>query len=221
MRIDREEFKNRFLIFKRTAMIVVVFLILLLITSIIKGVYSSNIKKMTNQIASFENEIIAANKIVVTDTVFTNIGNVKYDAERCDEDDKLVFKLLKPILSYNDADTYNAALLKFKDSVSTPGINRVFTTIDYKDEDYKTEDEFAGKSRDRYTSLPSSFQSSVVGITDDQYDYVAVVKVTTTEPSGSYSLTKNKTIILTYSVDKNGIIYDSFDAMLSSQLAGL
>lgn len=217
MRMDRDEFKKRFQTFKPTAMLVFVCILLFIITAIIRGFLNGNIKSITEQNAVFENEIIAAKKLTVTDVVFTNIDNVKYDTDRSDEDDKNVFKLFKPILSYTNADDYNAALVKFRDTVSCSSLNEVFDIITYKEADYKSEDEFAGQSRDRYSSLPSSFTSTVVGVHDDRYDYIAVMKASVTHPDhGKYDATDAVTVLITYSTDENGIIYDSFDAMKCS-----
>jgi hypothetical protein len=198
--------------FLKSIIAIALAIFLLIIMIIVNVSIKHQIDANTATISELKAKINIAEANYVQEDIYTNIDNVHYDTKRCKDDDAKIFATLKPMLAYDNADSYNVdrqAIVKDTDSTA---LSTLFPKINYSEaNEYGKESDYRGKVADMYTSDPKNFKSYLINISGDVYTYTSVITV---ELSDRTRGKHTDCIVLTYSTKASGEVdYSTMDGM--------
>lgn len=213
LRQEQKDYIRRSLPRFLKSIIAIVLAIFVLIIMIVANAFiKKQLDTNTATISELKAKISIADENYVREDIYTNVDNVHYDTKRCKNDDSTIFATLKPILSYDNADSYNVdrqAIVKDTDSTA---LSTLFPKINYSEIDqYDDENAYKGKVVDMYTSEPKNFKSYLINISGDVYTYTSIITV---EVSDKTRGKHTDCIVLTYSTNASGEVdYSTMDGM--------
>ena len=190
--------------------------VLVVVVSIVMGIANSSMRGTLHDNEIAIGEVVAkvnlAKQNYIQEDIPTNTDNVFYDTQRCKDDDAKLFAELKPILSYDNADSYNIDRQNLVKATDSTALSTLFPKLDYTEiVDYRNEENYKGKIVEMYKSEPKNFKSYLTGISGDIYTYTAIITVSLSEPNNSGH---TDCVVITYSTKSAGEVdYSTLDGM--------
>lgn len=198
--------------FLKSIIAIALALFVLIIMIVANTVIKKQIDVNTATISELKAKINIAEANYVQEDIYTNVDNVHYDTKRCKEDDATIFATLKPMLAYDNAESYNVDRQAIVKDTDSSALSVLFPKINYSEaNEYGKESDYRGKVVDMYTSDPKNFKSYLINISGDVYTYTSIITV---ELSDTTRGKHTDCIVLTYSTNASGEVdYSTMDGM--------
>ncbi len=193
----------------------VLLLIVLIITSSVRGVFRDGLVSVNSQITDVRNQTNQLNDAINQNTMnqvaeHTNtkveyVGN-KIDIGLWQADDQYFWEFLSPAFSFKNGDEYNEIRQKYVDSLGYC----LFTTNvmgPFDKESYDNPDQ----ANDEMMIRSSSFASIPMSLSEDGYSYMGIV---TFDSSKAYKDYGRNVMLFTYKIthlDTNDVVIDNFN----------